>query len=211
MSQRLKPCFLGPLLGLPVQTSFNIHIDGKQIERVHEFTYLGVGFGERLSWGSNVKKIISKAGKRVGMLGRLRDNLTTHSANVVYLSLIRPILEYCDTLWGCCGRENSQALVALQNREGRTVGRTIRGSPAMDILKWLALTERRHEHVFQLVKKCTEGCCPQYFDGYFNFSNKINMRATRQVDLLHLPAVRTEAAKRSFYYHGCIAFNNFSK
>ena len=40
--------------------------------------------------------MISKAGKRVGMLGRrLRDNLTTHSANVVYISLIRLILEYC--------------------------------------------------------------------------------------------------------------------
>ena len=142
------------------------------------------------------------------MLGRLRDNLTTHSANLVYISLIRPILEYCDTLRGCCGDGNSQA---LQKRAGRTVDRTIRSSPAMDILKWLALAERRHEHVFQLVKKCTEGRCPQYFDGYLTFNNKINMRATRQVDLLHLPAVRTEAAKRSFYYHGCIAFNNFSK
>ena len=54
--------------------------------------------------------MISKAGKHVGMLGRLRDNLTTHSVNVVYISLIRPILEYCDTLWGCCGEGNSQAL-----------------------------------------------------------------------------------------------------
>ena len=103
------------------EKSFNICIDGKQIERVHEFTYLGVAFDERLSWGSHVKKVISKAGKRVGMLGRLRDNLTTHSANVVYISLIRPILEYCDTLWGCCGEGNSQALEALQKRAGRIV------------------------------------------------------------------------------------------
>ena len=145
--------------------SFNIHIDGKQIERVHEFTYLGVVFDERLSWGSHVKKMISKAGKRVGMLGRLGDNLTTHSANVVYFSLIRPILEYCDTLWGCCGEGNSQALEALQKRAGRIVARTFRSSPAMDILKWPALAERRREHVFQLVKKCIEGRCPQYFDG----------------------------------------------
>ena len=79
------------------EKSFNICIDGKQIERVHEFTYLGVVFDERLSWGSHVKKMISKAGKRVGMLGPLCDNLTTNSANVVYISLIRPILEYCDT------------------------------------------------------------------------------------------------------------------
>ena len=57
--------------------------------------------------------MISKAGKRVGMLGRLRDNLTTHSANVVYISLIRLILEYCYTVWGCCGEGNSQALGPL--------------------------------------------------------------------------------------------------
>ena len=141
---------------------FNICIDGKQIERVHEFTYLGVVFDERLSWGSHVRKVISKAGKRVGMLGCLCDNLTTHS------------------------------------------------SPSMDILKWPALAERRREHVFQLVNKCIEGRCPQYFDGYFTFNSTIHSRATRQRDLLHLPAVRTEVAKRSFYYCGCVVFNDIS-
>ena len=77
-------------------------------------------------------------------------------------------------------------------------------------LKWPALAERRHEHVFQLVKKCTEGRCPQYFDGYFTFNNKINTRETIQHDLLHQPAVRTEVAKTFFYYHGCIVLNNFT-
>ena len=108
------------------------------------------------------------------MLGRLRNNLTTYSANVVYISLIRPILEYCDTLWGCCGEGNSPALEALQKRAGRTVAKTSHSSPAMDILKWPALAERRH--VFQLVKKCIEGRCPQYSDGYFTFKRKIHSR-----------------------------------
>ena len=192
------------------EKSFNICIDGKQIERVHEFTCLSVVFDERLSWGTHVRKVISKAGKRVGMLGRLRDNLTTQCANVVYISLIRPILEYCDTLWGCCGEGNSQALEALQKRAGIIVANTSRSSPAMDILKWPALAERRREHVFQLVNKCIEGRCPQYFDGYFTFNSKIHSRATRQRDLLHLPAVRTEVAKRSFYYYGCVVFNDIS-
>ena len=52
--------------------------------------------------------------------------------------------------------------------------------------------------------------CPQYFDGYFTFNSKIHSRATRQRDLLHLPAVRTEVAKRSFYYYGCVVFNDIS-
>ena len=194
------------------EKSFNICIDGKQIERVDEFTHLGVVFGERLSWGSHVRKVISKAGKRVGMLGRLRDNLTTHSANVVYISLIRPILEYCHTviLCCCCGEGNSQALEALQKRAGRIVAKTSRSSPAMDILKRPALGERRREHVFQLVKKCIEGRRSQYFDGYFTFNSKIHSRATKQRFLLHLPAVKTEVAKRSFYYYGCVVFNDIS-
>ena len=32
------------------EKSFNICIDGKQIERVHEFTYLGIVFDDTL-WG----------------------------------------------------------------------------------------------------------------------------------------------------------------
>ena len=36
------------------------------------------------------------------------------------------------------------------------------------------------------------------------------MRSTRQSKLLHLPAARTEVAKRSFYYHGCTVYNNLN-
>ena len=84
ISQRLKSCFLGPLLGLPVQTLLMYTLMAHKL-RVHEFSYLGVVFDERLSWGSHVKKMISKAGKHVGMLGRLCNNLMTHCANVIYL------------------------------------------------------------------------------------------------------------------------------
>ena len=63
--------------------------------------------------------MISKAGKCVGVLGRLCNNLMTHSADVAYISLIRPILKYCDILWGCCGEGNSQALEAIQKRARR--------------------------------------------------------------------------------------------
>ena len=98
-------------------------------------------------------------------------------------SSIRPILEYCDTVWGCCGEGNSKALEALQKRAGIIVARTIRSSPAMDILKWPALAEIRRDHVFQLVKKCIEGRCPQYFNGYFTFNNKLS-RVSRINDSL---------------------------
>ena len=51
--------------------SFSINISGSPIKRVSEFKYLGVVFDDRLSWNEHVKSVISKAGKRVGMLNSL--------------------------------------------------------------------------------------------------------------------------------------------
>ena len=144
------------------------------------------------------------------MLGRLRRSLTRESANVVYCSLIRPILEYCVSVWGCCGEGRKQDLEAFQNRAARIVTCTVCSKQALDVLKWPTLLERRRQSVFKLVKKCLQGQCPQYFKQYFKRNNTIHARATRQSNLLHPPAVRTEIAKRSFYYYGCTLFNELS-
>ena len=184
--------------------SFSINVNGVPLKRVSHFKYLGVVFDERLSWNEHVRYILAKASSRVGMLGRIRRNVTLSSANIVYTSLIRLILEYCDTVWGCCGLGNSNAIENLQKRTGRLVVKTSRSDDAMAQLKWPTLASRRDKHTLSLVKKCINGHCPQYFNNYFTFNNRICSRVTRQSNLLHLPAVRTEIAKRSFYYNGCI-------
>lgn len=189
--------------------SFSITINGSQIKQVSQFKYLGVVFDERLSWNDHIKYLLTKAGKRVGILGRIRYNISYASANTIYTSLIRPIIEYCDSVWGCCGQVNSRSIEALQRRAARIVMRTYDSDSAMDNLKWPTLAARRDKHILNLVKKCIKGHCPQYFNNYFIFNNKIHSRTTRQSNLLHLPRVRTEVAKKSFYYHGCIVFNNF--
>ena len=157
-----------------------------------------------------IKQLISKARKRVGMLGRLRRSVIRESANIVYCSLIRTILEYCVSVRGYCGEGHKHGLEALKNRAARIVARTVRSNPAMDVLKWPTLEERRRKTVFKLVKKCLQGQCPQYFKEYFKRNNTIYARTTRRSNLLHPPAVRTEIAKRSFYYHGCTLFNELS-
>ena len=79
-----------------------------------EFKYLGVVFDDRLSWNVDIKETACNARKRIGMLGRIRKHITFHSANTIYISMIRPILEYCTGVWACCGDVNC---AILQNRE----------------------------------------------------------------------------------------------
>ena len=51
---------------------FSVTINGSAIKRVTDFKCLGVILDERFSWNQRVKAIVSKAGRRVGMLGRVR-------------------------------------------------------------------------------------------------------------------------------------------
>ena len=93
---------------------------------------------------------MSKAGRRVGLLGRVCRYITTHSANAIFKSMIRPPLEYCAGVWGCCEEVNSGILETLQKRVGRIVIKTPSGDTEMKALKWPRLRSRRDEHIQNL-------------------------------------------------------------
>ena len=63
-----------------------IKIGDYEINRVYDFKYLGIVLDDSLSWKDHVRHVISKVGKRVGVLGRLRRNITIHAAFEMYNS-----------------------------------------------------------------------------------------------------------------------------
>ena len=77
-------------------------------------------------------------------------------------------------------------------------------------LNWKSLGSRQKKHILKLVEKCLKRQVPQCIMHYFTFNRDIAHRKTGQSNLLHLPKVRTEEAKRYFYYNGCIVFNSFN-
>ena len=104
---KTEAMLFGTALTLSDVDSFSITINDTQVKQISQFKYLGVIFDERLSWNNHIKYLLRKAGKRVELLGRIRYNISYPSANAVYTSLIRPIIEYCGSIWGCCGQVNS--------------------------------------------------------------------------------------------------------
>ncbi len=97
----------------------------------------------------------------------------------------------------------------LQRRAAIIVLKTSSSDVALESLKWDSLGIRRNEHVLKLVNKCLKGYIPQYFKKYFTYNRDIVTRVTRQSNLLHLPRVRLETTKKSFFYNGCVVFNSF--
>ena len=142
---------------------------------IYKFKYLGVNFDQRLNWNEHIDSLISKAGKRIGLLRRLRRFLTSHSANVIYLSMIRPTLEYCSGVWGCCGEVNSNKLETLQRRAGRIVIRTCNSNLTMEALKCQDLKTRSNDNIAKLVKKCIKDHCPQFFKNYSTYNRTVTI------------------------------------
>ena len=126
------------------------------------------------------------------MLGRIKKNINMYTAGTVYTSFVLPILDYCDTVWSCCGSVNTDKLEKYQRRAARTVMHL--GSSEKNFLGYVTLEKRRENHVCNLVKKYLSNRCPQFFMHYFNYNRDI-----LPSDKLRLQSVKLECTKKVFF------------
>ena len=186
-----------------------IKIGDYEINRVYDFKYLGIVLDDSLTWKDHVRYVISKVGKRVGVLGRLRRNITIHAAFEMYNSLILPIFDYCDVVWSSCNKADMESLESLQRRASKIIVKSKCGTTSTDYLKFQSLEDRRNAHILGLVKRCLNNNVPQFLKNYFKLNKEVISRETRRSNFIYLPAVRTETAKKSFYYNGSVVYNNY--
>ena len=85
------------------------------IERVETFKYLGVHISQNLSWSPHVKYVCTKAKRILGLLYRKFYNHTTSEAMLqLYISLVRPHVEYAATVWSPHLQKDVHALESVQ-------------------------------------------------------------------------------------------------
>ena len=107
-----------------------------------------------ITWSEHAKYLVDKVSKRISLLKRTRNSISLYTANVIYKSLILPIIDYCDNVWGCCGKVNSDKLEKLQRREARIMMQTHRSDDALKYLRHEPLESKRDQHLLRLVKRC---------------------------------------------------------
>ena len=170
LNNKKTECVLfGSGIRLNSVTSFTVFIKGTLIKRVSEFKYLGVVLDEMLSWNAHVNYIRTKAGKKIGMLRRIRDTIISSTASILYKSFILPVFDCCDTVWNCCGKVNSETLEKLQRRAASIITRSARNEEALEMLAYDILGTRPKKHVYKLVQKYIAGEVPQFLSKLFGF------------------------------------------
>jgi len=200
---KTKGLLFGTRQLLQTSSDFALQIQGKDIERVAKFNYLGIILDEQFHWKEHIDSICDKANKRLGHLTRIRSCLTLKAAKCVYSTLIEPILCYTDTMWGELSATSSKTLQRLQNRAARIVLRR----DSFNVLGWTKLETKRKRHKYVLVYKCLNNLVPQYLCDYFTRNYNVHSYNTRRRSDLHLPKVKLSLAKRTFTYSGSALFN----
>ena len=161
-----------------------IKIGDYEINRVYDSKYLGIVLDDSLTQKDRVRYVISKVGKRVGVLGRLRRNITIHAAFEMYNSLILPIFDYCDAVWTSCNKADIESLESLQRRASKIIVKSKCGTTSTDYLKFQSLEDRRNAHILGLVKRCLNNNVPQFLKNYFKLNKEVISRETRRSNFI---------------------------
>ena len=92
---------------------------GTQLKVVKAYKYLGIWFADDLSWREHVRVTLAKASKKSASLGQFFGNsrVPARAKTLVWLSFVRPVLEYGCELWIPNAQEKKQ-LKAVQTNAG---------------------------------------------------------------------------------------------
>ena len=78
--------------------------------------YLGITLSKNLSWGQHITEIVKKANRRLDVMTRMKRYLPRFCLEILYKTMIRPILDYGDVIYDNCTTFESEILERVQRR-----------------------------------------------------------------------------------------------
>ena len=151
-----------------------------------EHKHLGLILRSDLTWSSHINEIINKGMKIVNILKHLQMRLSRKSLEILYLSFIRPILEYGSAVWDGCTSSESERLENVQLAAARVITGATRGTNHQLIYEEAGLeklSERRTKSKLILFYKIVHGLAPFYLQNllpnYVHDRNCYEVRSNR--------------------------------
>ena len=109
---KTKSMIIGSNRKLAGISSFSLSIIDTDINSVTSFKYLGVILSSTFTWSDHVLYISSKVNKNLGLLRRIKYYLPYSARLLFYNSLVLPILDHADSVWG--DKDNASLMKELQ-------------------------------------------------------------------------------------------------
>lgn len=174
----------------------------KPLKDVTNFKDLGVTLTRDLSWGHHISITVNKANKVLGSIKRSVGTANTNVFSMLYMSLVRPILEYAVPVWCPYLVKDIHALENVQRRASRLALNQRKGEMSYEdrckLLKWPTLSDRRTYLSLVECYKIVFGFYHLNFEDFFDIATIRSTRANHQYKLYIKPA-RLNCYKNSFF------------
>ncbi len=99
----------------------DIYFNDTVLENVQKHKHLGVIVNKRLDWSDHINAILSNASKMLDVTRKLKYRLDRATIDTIYLSFIRPKLEYACQIWDDCYDRDANKLESFQLSAARVV------------------------------------------------------------------------------------------
>ena len=146
-----------------------IQLNGCQVNFVDEHKHVGIWLNQKLDWKTHISQLASKANGRMGILRKFKHKLPRSVLNQIYLSFVRPLMEYGGSLFA---NEDDCDLNLLDNiqMEALHIVSGAKKRTSHDLLKnevnWPDLSLRRTFQQVTFLHKVIHNKYPLYlFDG----------------------------------------------
>nr|XP_058947926.1 uncharacterized protein LOC131775812 [Pocillopora verrucosa] len=187
-----------------------ITMNNTQVSQVTATKSLGVIIDDKLDWQSHIEKLTKKIAYGIGALKRIRHLIPASTLHLVYQALVKPHFDYCDIVWGNCGKTLQDKLQKLQNRAARVLTFSNYDADAtelLEFLRWKNLTRQQEIHKATMMFRCLHGLAPEYLSSKFTWRDSAyDLRDSE--NKLNVPLPPTYYYRKSFSYNGATLWNS---
>lgn len=149
----------------PVEYMPSLNFNNTDITFVESHKHLGVTFTYNGQWHTHIDNILKSAYKTLGIMRKLKYTFSRQALNQMYISYVRPLVEYSSIVWDGCTEQDKNALEILQNEAARIVTGLTRSTTLANLYRecgWDSLANRRHFQKLCFMFKCTNNLIPDY-------------------------------------------------
>ena len=196
-------------------TTFKFKENGKNIKirPSQKIEVLGIILDDQLNWTPQSNRIKRNAFNSIRHLHRINHLLPVELRIQLYNSLVLPLLDYADVIWGGCGEANSRKMQITQNFAIRSITGAKKYESATESfrkLKFLNLEQRRMIHNAVFANKSLLHLNPVNISMRYLEQCPLGDKNTRSnaKGTLNLPPHKTAKYQQSPFYRCVKAWNS---
>ena len=154
-----------------------------------------------MKWTAHIDYSVNKARKKLGLLRRQSQGLSTKQKIDIYKTMIRPVLEYGSVLFDNCSVSDNLKIESCQRTAALICPGAMRRTETkllLEYLRWDSLEDRRKISKISLFYKIIHNQTPPYLSRNITFKQP-QTHSLRNTQTIDFPRCRLETYKKSFF------------